>query len=325
MNKKLFFIFVVVALVLGACTATPSEDELNAVATSAAATVEARFTQVAATLSAMEPTEAVVPTDTPWPTPEEEVVMSPTAIVDNGVAPEGCLEATLVSETIPDGTVLATGEYFFKRWYLRNDGECTWNKEYELIYWSGDLMGGYVEYPFTDIAQPGETIEIPIQLQAPETPGTYTGYWKIRSRSGYTFGIGPLSVPASVSVDVRNTDDIEYAITSVEYYMVREPEFGCPVNVDWTIYAEVTVNGPMDIRYRFYQRENDGGIVPQPKAWMRFEEAGTKTVSTLWRLNKCVNNQPRFVSLGILADGSDELLYTYPEFSFVNNCPDLCE
>lgn len=323
MKKKLFFVFVVIALVLGACTTTPSEAEVDAISTSAAATVEARFTAVAATLSVLEPTATVLPTDTPWPTPEE-VLSTPTLEAGLGPAPEGCLLATLVSETIPDGTVLATGEYFFKRWYLRNDGECTWNQDYELLYWNGDLMGGYIEYPFTNIALPGETIEIPIQLQAPATPGTYTGYWMLRSKSGYTFGIGPLSVPASVKVDVRDPGNIDYAITSVEYYMVREPEYGCPANVDRTIYAEITTNGPLELRYRFYQRENDGGIVPQRKQWLRFDEAGTKTVKNLWRLNSCVNSQPRFVSLGILSD-TDELLYKYPEYVFVNDCPDLCE
>ena len=322
MKKKMFFVFVVAMLVMGACSATPSEDEINAISTSAAATVEARFTEDAASAPVAKATVTVIPSDTPWPTPAE-ITATKTVVPD--VAPAGCLEATLVSETIPDGTVLATGEYFFKRWYLRNDGDCTWNQEYELIYWNGDLMGGYVEYPFTDIALPGETIEIPIQLQAPATPGTYTGYWMMRSKSGYIFGVGPLNVPASVSVDVRNSDDIVYGITSVEYYMVREPQFACPANVDWTVYAEITTNGPMEIRYQFYQRENDGEIVKQKKSWVRFDQAGAKTVNTLWRLNNCVNNQPRFVSLVILEPDGDTPIYQYPEFVFVNDCPDVCD
>lgn len=324
MKKKLFFVLILIAVMTGACSATASEDEVNAISTAAAATVEARFTAVAATLEAMQPTASVLPTDTPWPTPEE-VQPTPTQALGAGTAPEGCLEATLVSETVPDGTVFATGEYFFKRWYFRNDGDCTWNQEYEFIYWNGDLMGGYVEYAFTDIAQPGETIEIPIQLQAPATPGTYTGYWMMRSKSGYIFGVGPLGVPASVKVDVRNPGDIDYAITSVEYYMVRTPEFSCPANVDWTIYAEVTVNGPMEIRYQFYQRESDGEIVKQQKSWLRFDEAGTKTVSNTWRLNKCVNNNPRYFSFVVIDPYESTPLYQYPEFMFINDCPDLCE
>lgn len=321
MKKKMILIFIAGLLVLAGCSAGPSEEDINAISTLAAATVEARFTADAASAPVIE-TVDVIPSDTPWPTPEE---ILPTETGVPGIAPAGCLVASLSWETIPDQTVLATGEYFFKRWYLRNDGDCTWNQEYELLYWSGDLLGGYVEYPFTDIAQPGETIELPIQLQAPATPGTYTGYWMMRSRSGYIFGIGPLGVPLSVQVDVRNEDDIEYGITSVEYYMVREPDFGCPANVDRTIYAEVTVSGPMDIRYQFYQRENDGQIVKQKKAWLRFDEAGTKTINNLWRLNQCVNSQPRFFSLVILNGETDNPIYQYPEYTFINDCPDLCD
>ncbi len=319
MNKKIYAMLIVSVLVLFGCTPSISEDDINAISTSAAATVEARFTEEAP-VPVLETVE-VIPSDTPWPT-LVEAVPSETAVSE--IAPEGCLVANLVSETIPDGTILETGEYFFKRWYIQNNGDCTWNQEYELLYWSGDLMGGYVEYPFPDIVQPGESIELPIQLLAPSTPGTYTGYWKMRSRSGYIFGVGPLNAPISVSVDVRNQDDIEYGITSVEYYMVREPENGCPANVDRTIYAKVTVNGPKKIRYQFYQRENDGQIVKQTKQWLQFDEAGTKTVSNLWRLNNCVNAQPRFFSLVILDPGSDQPVYQYPEYMFINDCPDLC-
>ncbi len=324
MKKKIILLSVLMIGLFAGCSSEPSDEQVNAISTSAVATAEARLTQDAPSLSVTETVSAipVTPVNTLAPTQPAPL---PTAAGDIGVAPEGCLAATLVNETIPDGTVLETGEYFFKRWYLRNDGECTWNQEYELLYWDGDLMGGYVEYPFTDIAQPGETIELPIQLQAPEAAGTYTGYWKMRSRSGYLFGVGPANVPISVSVDVRNAEDIDYEITSVEYYMVRNPEKGCPANVDRTIYAKVTVNGPMKIRYRFYQRENDGEIVWQEKGWLNFEQAGTKTVSNLWRLNYCVNNQPRFVSFVVLDPSSDGEIYRYPEFTFVNDCEDLCE
>ena len=74
---------MIVALISGACTASPSEDDVNAISTSAAATVEARFTAVAATLSVMQqPTTSILATDTPWPTPQEVLV---TFVVGCGV------------------------------------------------------------------------------------------------------------------------------------------------------------------------------------------------------------------------------------------------
>jgi hypothetical protein len=144
----------------------------------------------------------------------------------------------------------------------------------------------------------------------------------MKSRSGYIFGVGDNDVPISVNIDVRDADNIDYKITSVEYYMVRDPESGCPANVHRTIYAKVTVNGPMDIRYRFYQRESDGEIVKQAKDWIHFTEAGTKTVSNVWTLNKYTTQNPRYVSLVILDPNSDEPIYQYPEFMFINDCPD---
>ncbi len=319
MNKKVLFAALAFSLLLGACNSTSSEEELKTVATSAAQTVEARFTAMAETTPEAQATPTKIEVT---PVPENTPAPAPTATLFSSIAPEGCLVANLVNETIPDGTVLETGEYFTKRWYLQNNGECTWNQEYQLIYWDGDLLGGYTAYNFTDIVPPGERIELPIQLRAPENAGIYTGYWKMKSRSGYIFGVGENNVPISVNIDVRNADDIEYGITSVEYYMVRDPESGCPANVHRTIYAKVTVSGPMDIRYRFYQRESDGEIVKQAKDWLHFTEAGTKTVSNVWTLNKYTTQNPRYVSLVILDPNTDEPVYQYPEFMFVNDCPD---
>jgi len=126
-------------------------------------------------------------------------------------------------------------------------------------------------------------------------------------------------------LNIREEGDIEYGITSVEYYMVRDPETGCPANVSRTIYAIVSVSGPMEIRYQFYQRESDGGIVKQTKKWLRFEEAGTQTIKNEWVLNKCTTQNPRYVSLVILDPDNDMPVYQYPEFMFINDCPDQCD
>ena len=320
MNKKIFIAIFILSLVLSACGGSPSDADVAMISTAAAQTVEARFTEEAEDMPTPKPTEAapeeIIPTLAP-PTQTETPV--------SGIAPEGCLVASLTNESIPDGTVLATGEYFTKHWYIQNNGDCTWNQEYKLLYWDGDLLGGYTEYNFPDIAQPGETIEIPIQLRAPGSAGIYTGYWKMQSRSGYIFGVGEYNVPISVNIDVRDAGDIEYGIISVEYYMTRDPENGCPANVSRTIYAVVSVSGPMEIRYQFYQRESDGEIVKQTKKWLRFEEAGTQTIKNEWILNKCTNANPRYVSLVILDPDDDTLVYQYPEFVFVNDCSDQCD
>ncbi len=319
MNKKIFIFIFTLSLIMSAC-GSPSEADIAAISTQAAQTVEARFAEEAEVAPTPKPTESAPTEIVPSLAPPTQSLETPVS----SIAPEGCLVASLVNETIPDRTILGTSEYFTKNWYIQNNGECTWNQEYKLLYWDGDLLGGYTEYAFPGIALPGETIDIPIQLRAPDSVGSYTGYWKMQSRSGYIFGVGEYNAPISVNIDVRDASDIEYGIISVEYYMTRYPESGCPANVSRTIYAIVSVSGPMEIRYQFYQRESNGEIVKQTKEWLRFTEAGIDTIRNEWVLNKCTNANPRFVSLVILDPETDQPIHQYPEFEFVNDCPDQC-
>jgi len=322
MKKKILMLLFALSLIMSACSSSSSDVEIEMASTAAAQTVEARFTEMAKNNTSVPQPSATKSA----PTAEniDAPTATPTIVTNLGDLPEDALVANLYSENIPDGTVLETGERFTKSWSLQNNGTYTWSKDYKLIYWDGNIMGGAAEYNFFDVISPGEIMTLPIQLLAPSVAGNYTGYWKIKSPSGYIFGVGEYNAPISVSIDVREADDIEYGITSVEYYMVRDPEFACPANVEWTTYATVSVSGPMEIRYQFYQRESDGQIVKQRKKWLRFTEAGTKTISNVWQLNHCVNSQPRYVSLVILDPNTDAFVYQYPEFMFINNCPDLC-
>jgi hypothetical protein len=93
--------------------------------------------------------------------------------------------------TIPDNTVLEKGEEFTKTWRLRNDGQCTWNSSYAIVFDRGDAMGGPASAVLTEgTVAPGETVEVSVELVAPEAPGTYQGYWKLRNPSGQAFGLG---------------------------------------------------------------------------------------------------------------------------------------
>ena len=329
MKKNILFTFLACLLILGACNTSPSNDEISMASTAAVQTVEARFTQDAE--NAIQPesikTEksAEIATASVISTIPAIATTVDVATPDVCVVPEGALVANLVYENMPDGTVLETGEYFTKSWTLQNNGTYTWHKGYKLIFWDGNRLGGSFEYPFFDDVAPGETMAMPIQLLAPDSAGTYSGSWKIKTPSGCIFGVGQYNAPIYVSIDVREKDDIEYGITSVEYYMTRDPKEGCPANVWRTIYAVVSVSGPIEIRYQFYQRESDGGIVKQPKKWLRFTEAGTKTIETVWPLNRCTTQNPRYVNLIILDPGDDSFLFQHPsEFMFINDCPDQC-
>lgn len=99
--------------------------------------------------------------------------------------------------TIPDGTVLAPGETFVKKWTLQNTGFCMWKTNYTLTFFEGDTMSGLDTEIGKAIASGSQAI-VSIALTAPNTEGIYTGYWILADGYGYPFGM-PFFVQIVVS------------------------------------------------------------------------------------------------------------------------------
>lgn len=108
--------------------------------------------------------------------------------------PSNCLMASAgvpLDVTIPDDSVLEPGSLFLKTWRLVNSGVCPWSAGTQVMWFGGDLLGAPLLQSLTNIVQPGEVVEISVQMQAPEQPGEYTGYWILTAPDGQPFGIGP--------------------------------------------------------------------------------------------------------------------------------------
>ncbi len=279
-----FSVLAVLVLLLGACA--PAVDPA-AVSTSAAQTVVASFTQMAAVTD--------TPEQMPVTLPPAAETLTPTPTQAAGGPTVDCLRANLVGETIPDGTILKPGEIFTKVWRVKNSGTCTWDTTYKLVFWSGDLMGGAYVYNFPTVAIPEQTVEIPIVLYAPEQNGTYTGYWRIQSPNGIAFGVGEYDQSMYVQVAVSDSKKPGYGVTNVVYSLQREPQFGCPANVTYTIYATITVSGPLEIAYHW---EKSDDTAEQYKE-LKFEKASSQTVKVSWQLNRNVTYKSRWVKLVI--------------------------
>jgi hypothetical protein len=115
---------------------------------------------------------------------------TPTRTVTPG--PSSCDRAQFIADvTIPDGYSVAPGASFSKTWRLKNVGTCTWTTSYQLMFDSGEKMGGPDTAAMPTSVAPGQTVDITINLTAPTTAGTYRGYWKFKNASGVPFGIGP--------------------------------------------------------------------------------------------------------------------------------------
>jgi hypothetical protein len=114
----------------------------------------------------------------------------------------GCNNLALIRDvTIPAGTVFKPGEKFTKTWQVSNTGTCDWVYLYRLVFVSGDKMSGG---PSTlgRVIPPGDWRQLSVDLKAPSTPGTYTGYWRFGDQSGNVFG-STLGVSIVVSAPTK--------------------------------------------------------------------------------------------------------------------------
>ena len=100
----------------------------------------------------------------------------------------GCNNLALVRDvTVESGTVMNPGTEFTKTWQVANTGTCDWLYLYELVFVSGDRMGGNSRRLSTKVP-PKEWRQLSVDLDAPEEPGTYTGYWRLSDGAGNMFG-----------------------------------------------------------------------------------------------------------------------------------------
>jgi len=142
-------------------------------------------TAVAATIAANQSSQ-VVPT-VGQPTLQPTTAPAKTAVVPPTATPLPCNQAQFISETIPDGTVFNAGQDFDKSWRLKNVGTCTWNTNYKMIFADGNKMGGPSSKNLTISVAPGEQYDFLIDQTAPNSAGTYKGFWQIVDDQGKIF------------------------------------------------------------------------------------------------------------------------------------------
>lgn len=271
-RTRLFHSLLVVALFLGACN-LPSNNPADATATSAAQTVEALLSATpVATTAVPSPTSQVTLTPIPLPTNTNTPAASATPV---------CPQAQFITDvTIPDGTLMTPGQAFTKKWRIKNTGACAWSG-YSLVFDSGDSMGGPATTPIGSV-NPGQEIDLEVNLTAPNTAGNYRGYWRIVTNNNILVPILNGHQGRSFYVDIKvqspntatptNTVAPAFAVTSVSFTNTG----GCG---GFTATASITVNGPGTVTFRWIR--SDGASVPVPPA-MVFAAAGTQSASVSW-------------------------------------------
>ncbi len=122
------------------------------------------------------------------PTPTQ-----PVPAATQSPSPSICSDlATFVTDvTIRDFSEIAPGAAFVKIWRLENAGTCTWTSDYALVFFGGERLSAAATVPLGATVGPGMQVDLPVDMLAPTAPGTYQGFWRLRSASGALFGIGP--------------------------------------------------------------------------------------------------------------------------------------
>ncbi|MBN1453316.1 MAG: hypothetical protein JW963_20040 [Anaerolineales bacterium] len=320
-NRKYNFLSILILFTLLLSSCGSAAVETDTISTAVAMTVAAQETERAQATATPIATEAGRTS-----TPEAADVIStptkaPTFAPPTAPGPIGsgdpCLLANLVSETIPDGMIMQPGETFWKTWRLKNNGTCTWNSAYKIVYWSGDLMGGLLEYQLPEEVGPGEEVDITLYMKAPTSNGNYTSSWKLQSEWGGQFGVGQYDTPFWVKVNVNDESNPDYGVTNVTYTVVRDPAAGCATNVWYYVHATITTNGPAVVKYQWLQSDgNNSSPDPGPNYTLKFTQAESKTVTRSWSFHLGATPGTKWMQIIIREPNYQE----YPQQTFVYDC-----
>ena len=223
--------------------------------TAAAKTVDAASTAFAGkwTDTPVPPTPipptATQPTSTPIP-PTKTRTPTPTQVT----AWANCIQAKLISDTIPDGAVIAPGTFFTQSWTLKNTGTCIWNKDYKLVFESGDPLTNVTEIAFPQANfYPGQEMTINVKMVAPMEEGEKLGFWKLQNKEGIRFGLGPQGDAIWMRIMVAQETTEFFRVTSALAYAVPNNFAGACGRKGYTItlYGKIKTNKAGVVEYNW--------------------------------------------------------------------------
>ncbi len=294
---------LLVPLLLTACNlprpnaATPTSPG-DWASTAAAQTVQALSTLLA-------PSATIQPASTTQTPPAASPTPPPTATSELP-----CDRADFVDDvTIPDGTKLAPGESFVKTWRLRNSGSCTWTTSYRVVFESGNALGAPASINLPASVPPGATVDISIQMKAPDAPKDYESNWKLQNASGTIFGTGSTGTkPFWARITVVAPTAAMFAVTRVTISADNANYSGsCPHT--FNLSAEITSTREGTVTY--YWERSDGSKTPVQS--VEFSGPGKKTVASTFQVTSSFDG---WVSIYI--DHPNHQMF--PQFNLKANC-----
>src|ERR1043165_542331 len=132
-----------------------------------------------------------LPTVTPsTSTPDSSITTTPDGTAATESTTGSCMDSAVMIEdvTVPDNTVMTSGQKFRKTWRFMNNGKCNWSG-YTIAFAAGDRMSSPDSAPVPQ-TDPGKTVDVSVELTAPSLDGSYTGFYELRNAKGETLAIG---------------------------------------------------------------------------------------------------------------------------------------
>jgi hypothetical protein len=192
MFMRIFCLIILMVAFVSGCAqvdVTPTIDSPIAIA--AAVSTQLANLPTATVVPSSTP-ETPTPTSTPSPTtnpPTQTVTPTPPYPYPYITwTPSTCdYSAFLADLDIVDYSKIPPGITFTKTWRIKNIGTCTWTTQYRFQYISGNPMGADTIY-LPRVVPPGETIDLSLQMTAPDIEEDYSNFWRLRNTAGEIFG-----------------------------------------------------------------------------------------------------------------------------------------
>jgi hypothetical protein len=308
---------------VAACSSTEGDasptPEPETVLTAAAQTANAQLTELAKPQT----------TDTPAPDADgSETSLPPAAITDLSTqdTPDANAIPTVTPATggvdyaefsadvtIPDGTDFDPGADFTKIWQLRNSGTNTWTTEYGLAFSTGEQMSAPGKVLLSGNVPPGETVEVAVDMLAPETVGKYTGFWKMQDPAGEFFEYA-VFVQIDVVGDAPSGTPLpkpsgDGKITNAFIKVDDAAPEDCPHTFTFT--AAFTLNESATVTYRMEAGSDTAGFTYNlPEEITGTFDAGTHSVVYYLQIQDPVNGWAQFHILAPNEEFSNQASFT---------------
>lgn len=166
------------------------------------------------------PPTAVPPTFTPTATQVPPTATRTATRLPPTATPIPCHWAQFIRDvTVADGTPMLPGAKFTKIWRIKNIGTCAWTPKYAVAFVDGTAMTKTTSVLINKTVNPGEVVDVGVNLTAPNNEGKYSGKWALRTPGGVYFGIGKSAdIPFWVAIKVAKLSNTNFAYDFAAHY-----------------------------------------------------------------------------------------------------------